>query len=540
MATTLPPNSRPANAQFFTDARTCKEWLNALPLTNIPQAQSLVLEALRVFHRATDFEPLERLKCLELMRDKIAFLQGEQRSRYFGKSLPLSTNDSNAWSTGRALLEEMENGYRQCLTVAEVEQNELSRHAALMTQRVVRYLGAQMLFHAIVYRRFDPALWGRLHLLYLAAERQGIAEERVKDSLEGEDSVSSVAESYAQVVLTQASYLSEMSAPQMDLAEALLRMWIRKVRILKQPPPGADPSTAFPLAVELTKQIGARPLVADDFQANHRILDVEALSKSIRKRIYGLQNEEEPTAMGLPAEASALDALHQLQRLHKLWCEGAPPRPPAKVPDETSAGLAFGVNEIHFFLTGGKIFEQPDRTRELTRQEKNDIAVFGRVSERTQSLMVNDLNFNVEYWGVVDEMLGAWRLVRPSSASKGVAIGRLVAMRLGETAPFILGMVSALVQETDGRIIITVMLFPGRPEPIAVRAGDARNRTNAQWVQGFRLPSIGKLDIPASIVVPSGMALRGRGIETWIDGVQESTVYEVLQHGTDFDRVTVF
>jgi hypothetical protein len=36
------------------------------------------------------------------------------------------------------------------------------------------------------------------------------------------------------------------------------------------------------------------------------------------------------------------------------------------------------------------------------------------------------------------------------------------------------------------------------------------------------------------------MALRGRGIEVWEGGAKESTVYEVLEHGADFDRVTVF
>ena len=51
------------------------------------------------------------------------------------------------------------------ITVAEVERGEIGRHAPLMMQRVVRYLGAQMLFHAMVYRRFDPALWLRRSLL---------------------------------------------------------------------------------------------------------------------------------------------------------------------------------------------------------------------------------------------------------------------------------------------------------------------------------------------------------------------------------------
>ncbi len=123
--TAAPPN-RTGAGTAFGDAKGCKDWLNGLPLTNIPQAQQFVLDALRTVNRG---EPggIERLKCLELIRDKIAFLQGEQRSRYFGKSLPLSHNDHAAWSIGRALLEEMEAGYRQCLTRAEIERGSLRR-----------------------------------------------------------------------------------------------------------------------------------------------------------------------------------------------------------------------------------------------------------------------------------------------------------------------------------------------------------------------------------------------------------------------------
>lgn len=533
------PPSRPGAGVAFNDAKSCKEWLNGLPLTNIPQAQQFVLDALRAVNRE---EPvgLERLKCLELTRDKIAFLQGEQRARYFGKSLPLSNNDHAAWSIGRSLLEEMETGYRACLAAAAAAKGELAPHAPLMMQRIVRYLGAQMLFHAMVYRRFDPALWLRLHGQFADAEREGIADERVKDSLESEDGASTVHEAYVHVVLTQAAYLSEMTAPQIDLLEALLRMWARKVRVLVEPPAEGESGTTFPLAVDLAKSIGARPLHADDRRPTHRVLDVEGLSKSIRRRLKGLQAGEEPASLGLPAEAGAIDALAQLGRLHKLWCEGAPPRPPAKIPEEKSAMLAFGIPEIHFFVTGGAAFEQPDKERVLTRQEQDDLAVFGKVTERTQQLRVADYNFELENWGVVDEMLGAWRLLRPPTASKGVAIGRALALRVGEAAPFFLGMVEALVQETDGRIVITVALFPGKPEPIAVRAADSRNRQNTQWVQAFRLPALERLGIPQSLVVPSGIASRGRGIEVWAGAAKESTVYEVLAHGTDFDRVTVF
>jgi hypothetical protein len=346
-------------------------------------------------------------------------------------------------------------------------------------------------------------------------------------------------ESYVQVVLIQAAYLSEMTAPQMDFAEALIRMWLRKVKVLAGPKEGAAPAE-HPLVVDLGRSIGARPQAHSELGQNHRIIDVEGISLSLRKRIHGLQNDEDPVSLGLPPQVSTLDLLSQMQRLHKLWCEGAPPRPPAKESDVKAAGLVFGLPDIHFFVSGGKVFEQPDRTRELTRQEKQDIEVFGQVTERTHSRMMAEHNFTVEAWPVVDEMRGAWRVQRPASTSKQVAIGRLVAMRMGDTAPFFLGMVSALVQETDGRIIITITLFPGRPEAISVRAADSRNRANTKWAEAFRLPALEKANIPASLVVASGLASRGRGIETWGDDTKESTVDDILNRGTDFDRVTTF
>jgi len=530
-------SSASARVLPFADARGCKEWLGALPLTNIPQAQAQVLETLATMNES-ELPAMDRLKSLELMRDKIAFLQGEQRARYFGKTLPLSANDNSAWATGRSLLEAMEAGYRRSLEAAAMNQDGLGEHAALIAQRIARYVGAQMLFHAIVFRRFEPELWSRLHKLFSDAQAGGTAEEAVKDSLESEDGVTSMERTYVQVVLMQAAFLSEMSAPQVDFAEAILRMWARKVRVLAASPESEARVDA--LVVDLAKPIGARPQPRQPLEASQRVLETTALSRSIRGRIHGLQNGEDHASLGLPPQAAAVDVEHELKRLHKLWCEGAPPRPATKTSTQANAGLVFGMPEIHFFLSQGKVFEQPDRKRELSSQEKQDIEVFGRVREETQSRMVAQVNYNVENWPVVDEMLGAVRVQRPNTAARGVGIGRLAAVRMGDAAPFYLAMVSELVQETDGRIIATLTLFPGRPEPIAVRAGDVRNRATAQWVQGVRLPSLEKINIPASLIVPSPLGARGRGIEVWEGAAKESTVEELLQRGTDFDRVTVF
>jgi hypothetical protein len=296
--------------------------------------------------------------------------------------------------------------------------------------------------------------------------------------------------------------------------------------------------TTYPLAIDLDKPIGARPLLAGDAKSSHRVLDVADLSKSIRKRLHGFAKGEGVAELQLPPQAASIDAQQQLQRLHKLWCEGAPPRPPARVPEEKTAGVVWTLADIHFFLSGGKPFEQPDRNRELTSEEKQDIEVFGRVRERTHNRMAAaPAVVTAESWGVIDEMLGAWRLMRPSTASRGVAIGRVLAMRVGDTGEFHMGYVSALVQELDGSIVITLRLFPGKPEALAVR-GAAGSRPSTQWTPAVRLPAIEKLKLQPTYIVANSVAARGRTIEVWSGGAKPLVVGEVLERGTDFERVT--
>src|SRR6185436_14253914 len=118
-----------------------------------------------------------------------------------------------------------------------------------------------------------PQLWERLHAMYARMEAAGLAEEIVKDTLEGEEGTSSLAESYVRVVMMQAAYLSEVTAPQMDFIELLLRMWIRKIAVRRKPPEGAGP--LCPLVVDLSKAIGARPQFSAEVSDSQRVLDVE-------------------------------------------------------------------------------------------------------------------------------------------------------------------------------------------------------------------------------------------------------------------------
>ena len=537
MAIQTAPNSKPGSL-FFTDARTCKEWLKSIPLTNIPQAQQNILDALRILNRSPDFVALERLTCMELMRDKVAYLLTEQRARYAGKTIPLSHGDNAAWLISRTLLTEMESGYRRCWLDASGEDSPLVAHAALIIQRIIRYIGLQMLIAGFIYRRFDPALWMRLHLQWIEAESRALVGKRVKDSIGSIDGYSTVQQAFTAVLLGQAANIYELTPRQIDFVDAVLKRFGHKIAVARD---SAHNPQGLQCAIDLLANAGCG-FYANVEPADHvRFLQLEDLSKSLRRRIKKLTDGEDPANMDLPADWAAPDAREQLVRLHKLWCEGTAMRSPATIPEDREAQLTFGISATHFFMSGD-LFEQPDVKRELTRQEMNDITMFGKVSEATIRSRYAEFNYGTETWGIVDESRGYLRMLRPANSSHGVAIGKLVGIQSGKQDGFYLGVVRELSEELDGTIHATLAMLPGKPEAISVRSADNRHRGGGHYVQGFRLPPMDSLKIPETLVVPAAFAQRARGIDIFHAGHGSPKMVKLLdfvERGVDFDRVTI-
>lgn len=522
---------------FFTDARSCKEWLRSIHLTNIPQAQQNIIDGLRILNRGSEFAALDRLTCMELMRDKVSFLLSEQRARYAGKTIPLQHGDSAAWQVSQTLLNEMESGYRRCWSDAGTEDAPLAPHAALIMQRIMRYIGLQMLMAGFIYRRFDPALWMRLHMQWLEAESRGLVDKKIKDSIGSIDGYSSVQQAYTAVLLGQAANTYELMPRQIDFVDAVLKRFGHKVTIGHAGmPTGLGPQCV----VDLLSNQGCGFVASAPVAEHVRVLQMDELAKSLRRRIRKLGEGENPAILDLPPEWSAHEAGDQLLRLYKLWCEGTHSRPPATVPEEAEANLCFGISATHFFMSGN-IFEQPDVKRELTRQEMNDITMFGKVSEATIRARYAEFNYGTEKWSINDESRGFLRMMRPPNSSFGLSIGKLVGIKIGTQDSFYLGVVHHLSEELSGSIYATFAMLPGKPEAISVRSADNRNRAGT-YVQGFRLAPMPALKVPETLVVPSALAHRGRGIDIFHPGhgsPKEVKVLDFVERGVDFDRVTI-
>ena len=134
------------------------------------------------------------------------------------------------------------------------------------------------------------------------------------------------------------------------------------------------------------------------------------------------------------------------------------------------------------------------------------------------------------------------RMLRPANSSHGIAIGKLVGIKIGKRDAFYLGVVRELAEELDGVIYATLAMLPGKPEATSVRSADHRSRGGGSYVQGFRLPPMESLKIPETLVVPSAFVQRGRGIDIYHPehgSAKEVKLVEFLERGIDFDRVTI-
>lgn len=540
MATSTPQ----VNSLFFFDARSCKDWLKAIPLTNIHQAQQKLLDALRMLNADSRFLPVERLTSMELMRDKLSFLLNEQRSRLIGKTYPLSNTDMTAWQISNQLLVEMESGYRRCYLDASQIDGLLAPHSALIIQRIIRYIGLGMLMSGFIYRKFDATIWMRLHLQLVEAETRGITQTRVKDSIGTTDGYSSIEQAYIVVLLGQLANIYALNAREIDFTDAVLRRFTHKVTLGVTD--NTKPHSGTQLAVDLFANRGAEFQTVATDAAHVRLLDVTDLSKSLRRRIRKLAAGEDMQSLDLPTDWSQADAEIQLTRLHKLWCEPQSNQPIATIPAEHNAIVAFGIAETHFFLSGD-LFEQPDVKREMSRQETNDIAMFGRVSESTIRSRYAEFNYGSETWVVVDESRGRLRLIRPSNSSRGLSIGLLLGVRVANTVDsltsnndFYLGIVCELSEDAPNQYTVTLNMMPGKPEAIAVRATDSKARL-ATYTQGFRLSPMASLNIPETLVVPANFSAIGRGIDIFHPAhgsAKEVKVLAIIEKSADFDRVT--
>jgi hypothetical protein len=369
--------------------------------------------------------------------------------------------------------------------------------------------------------------------VYAFAEERGVAAKRIKDGLNREDGASSCESTYAKALLLNLADPQQLTSKQLLQLDRWLDKWAARAPLSKE----QFPTPSLPLiAVDLAGECGAT-IYTGQLMEKRRFLDTERTALSLRKRIKFLHGGGNPAEIGLGEDCvqSGCEAL--LASLYQRWCTAPPSRTSPRSSSEGMVQLCFAFPAIYFFINEGTPFKQPGETLDIAPEVMADMHMFGRVTERTEKLLLARLGHVLESWDSLDRSAGGFRISR-TGAGERVSQNQLVALRPSGSAHFNLAVVRWLVVSGDGKLSIGTRALPGIPTALAARQMTLNPRDAGPFVPAFQLSGLPAQQEPASLVLPLGWFQPGKRIQLYSSQMGMVKLVALLEKGANFDRAT--
>lgn len=530
MKTLTLPALSPDAAPEFVDAPSAKSWLESVPLANVAAAQQQLLEQIQEFN-GYGTDTANRLATLEALREAVQFVEIEQARRFTNRALPMAEGENIVFADTLALWEQMHLGYLRCLEGVIAGEAGVREQGGLVCQRALSYTGLKMFHCHRAYRLVPGGVWRELHEGYAVAEELGVAEGTVKDYLNRDVNDTSPRIAYMRALLLAMANPNELSQRQLTFVAFLLERWAEKVDVSREAPEGEE---VAPLVADLESEICPERDGPD--AAEPRYLDVKRLAKSLRNRIGLLRKGESPAKLALGEDCVQPSCEHLLVFLYRQWCQVRQPRGAERKRVADAAMASHDMAAIHYYISG-HVFKQPGEVKELTQQQRDQIATFGRVSTRDEDDYSVVHGFSLENWRLEDESTQGLKMVRRAAEQgKRYSHGQLVGVKPADSKGFMLGQVRWLVQNDVGDLYAGIRLLPGLPAATAVRAVGL-NMLDAKYIPALSLTGVPALNAPPSLVLPSGWFKPNRVIEVYVEGHVKVRLTEMIERGSDYERV---
>lgn len=534
------PSITGANRPIISDAKSCQQWLAALPLTNAPAAHTEFQLQLDLLNHTSALSGIERWRILEHLRESIQFVQTELGKKYTGKAMPLDANEIALWKKVVTLWQGFTHGYQICLQNYLDNDKALASFAPAIVQRILRLTGQQMLEYHDLYQSVPDALWKQLHKAYASAEERGLEKITLKDPLNRMRENTRPEAAYAQVLLVDLADPFHHSTKHRDQIDRWLEKWASRVTLAKTPTV-PHPELKLPaMVVDLNRSTGIQFGTPFESGGNVRHLDLTLLAATLLKRIRHLRKGGAPAELDMGEECQQPGCEALLTQLYQQWCEPPQSRAYERRPGGEKAQVSFSIAAIHFFCNGGKLFRQPGERehQDMGWREAQDLKIFGHVSSQTKKLQASQIGFAAEIWQIQDESALGFKLTADGLHAARVALNQLVAIRHPQAKHFAIGMIRWMRFDPNGDLNIGIRAFPGIPMAVGMRAPVLIASLQNKFLQGFLLPEIPALKEPATLVLPHGWFGPKKLLELHVDNILTVRLNQVIERGVDFERVT--
>jgi len=510
-------------------AGECQRYIARLPITNVGAAHPALVELLKAMHQ-TPPPASEYLGVLESARESVAFLQDAMAARYAAKPLPATGDEAAAFDRSIGLWRLMTDAYARVAQLGGSDE-AVQGQMALVCQRCIFYAGQTILEHYRARHIVGSGFWLDLHGYYDTAEDWGLAEQSVPDPLDGEGATATASSTYAAVLL--ADLANPFSRSPRELV--LILRWARRMAAscaIKRPD-GKSAGRGY--GVDLMQDRGPLPIDQLAAARSARLFHTAPLAERMQRLLSDLKVGQSPASVGLgdcmPAQASRL-----LLQLYRPWCLAAMPRRYVRSEASGSLAVAYDIEAIYFHIAG-RDFAQPEHVRSFSRSEVDSMVTFGSMVESAKpiSLQTERRQHALDNWQIADRSDYGFRVFRDPSGAR-IEHGQLLALKAAETKRFLLGRVTWLVLEQDGRLQAGIQVLPHPAAAVSLRPIGLAVSPVEKYVRGFFLPAVPAQKEPISVILPPGWFSPGRLIEVFTDRQVRVKLSALLLQGSNFER----
>jgi hypothetical protein len=491
----------------FSDARSCVDWLESVPLADTANAHEMVAAQIGLLARI-ELSALERLRILEVLYQPAGYLQAELARRCSGRALPLSIAEYSVWNSVLDLWQAMYAGYLACFQFCVTGGTRLASHAPLVALRCVDLASAAIREHHRVYREIPSTLWAQLNDVYEAVERHGLATVGVADPLDATRPERTSAAAFGRAQLAHLSNPYTMSPRQMTIMYRWTGLWDSLIGIDSCPP---LPGMTSVLAVDLNaaapsmpaRQIVATPAV--------RYLGLERLGHALRRTLTLLREGHDPASLGLGDDCRQPGTERLLTLLYIQWCG-------AGIGQLTSSRER--IEDARACVGFAAALRQIESESEAFRSDTSAIrTAYGPLTEHWHILNVSAPGF-----------IG---VTRGPECDARIEHHQLVALKRRSSSAFQLGVTQWLKLEDDGDLSIGVRVWPGTPQLMSFSLTGEDEVAEAKAVL---LPAALETGAPATLVLAPGVFRPGLRIELLSGTRCAARLTRLSERGADFER----
>lgn len=456
------------NPMISADA--CRVWLNALPKAD-PQA--LVATITDALGDLPGRGGMESLKVLEALRPSVLQYLETLATRYADKLLPLMPAQATALAVSDGLTRRMADTYADGIPVSLAASDEYRKLAALLHQRAIFWTVQGMIGYLRARQRVPDDLWNIARNTLASAERAGLGDKAVRDSLQP-DGQSSAAATYGRGLLLHLCGARSMSGREFEYTCQIASYFERKL-VLRVHPVGIG-GTDSSVAAATAAGSAAKLKIVRMGDLEHA-LDVSSLSQSIGGRLAMLNRGSmiEGPPLTPPSPVPVLRSL--FGKLYGAWCTRTNLR---RFPRRRRSETIFCAidPELIYGLMKRRPYVAPPPPKVYNHVEVANIFLgAGEVPFKDQKP-------STESWQQVLGQLDCWQMLEESatglSMQRGVGAGnahvrrgQLAAIRHGTEGTAMVGEIRWAEETGDGRIEIGLEMLPGLARAGAVRYADA-------------------------------------------------------------------